>query len=299
MALLLAEVLLASEAMQGAFDPEGTSANGPDASTSAPSRRTSRDTRSRILSPIKPTTTGVQMLGAIKASHEQIIANDMPDNAHNSSNTLSLLDHTLYCLRDFYSPELELLEHDIRSELSNLSCEYSDPISRCFHRMRLRDYLELVNELQRGLNDVEQTLPGFQLLKIRINEADYSTPLAYTVKLMGEWVGEEYASTCILEYIFDECVPRFSFYHRSFVEFESTLFGSEYAKFFDFLGTLPKISCTLPLFTDNEAPTHDQLFNTTWVRVLPYLDYPCQRLLDHHVRELPCTNYPPAASGQN
>jgi hypothetical protein len=41
------------------------------------------------------------------------------------------------------------------------------------------------------------------------------------------------------------------------------------------------------------------LFNTTWVRVLPYLDCPCRRLLDHHVRELPCANYPPATFSQS
>jgi len=126
-----------------------------------------------------------------------------------------------------------------------------------FHIMHLWDDLELVNELQKGLNDVEQALQGFQLLKIRINEADYSTPLAYTVKLMDEWFGEEYTSTCMLEYIFDKCVPRFSFYHRSLVEFESTIFGSEYAKLFDFLGTFPNITCTLPRFTPKEVPIHD------------------------------------------
>jgi hypothetical protein len=284
--------------MQGAFDPEGTSANGPDASTSAPSGRTSRDTRSRTLSPIKPTTTGVQILNAIKASHEQIIANDMPSTAerhkeHNSSNALPLLDYALGCLRDFYLPSLALLEHDIYSKLSK--CEDSSlMLPPLFYIFNVFDDIGRVKVLRRGLNDVEQTLQGFQLLKIRINEADYSAPLAYTVKLMGEWVGEEYASTCILKYIFDKCVPRFRFHHRFLVKLERPLFRSGYPKYFDFRRTPPKISCTLPFFTHKKAPTHDQLFNTTWVRVLPYLDYPCRRLLDHHVRELPCANYPPA-----
>ena len=285
--------------MQGAFDRKGTSANGPAASTSAPSGRTSGDTRSRMLSPIKPTTTGVQILNAIKASHEKIIADDMPSTAErhkehnsNSSNALPLLDYTLGCLRDFYLPGLALLKHDIYSELS---CgDSSSILSPFFYTCSLFDDIERVNVLRRGLNDVEQTLQGFQLLKIRINEADYSTPLAYTVKLMGEWVGEEYASACILKYIFDKCIPRFRFYHRFLVKFERMLFRPGYAKNVGFRRTPPEISCTLPFFTHNEAPTHDQLFNTTWVRVLPYLDYPCRRLLDHHVRELPCANYPPA-----
>ncbi|KAH8784436.1 hypothetical protein BGZ57DRAFT_1002705 [Hyaloscypha finlandica] len=199
--VLLAKTL----AMQGAFDPEGTSANGPDVSKSSPSGRTSRDTRSRMLGPIKPTTTGVQIFNAIKASHEKIIADDMPSTAeghkeHNSSNRLPLLDYTLDCLRDFYLPRLALLEHDIYSEFS---CEDSSSTSSSFlytfiRTSRIFDDIERVNVLRRGLNDVQQTIQGFRLLKIRINEADYSTPLAYTVKLMGEWVGEEYATTCIL-----------------------------------------------------------------------------------------------------
>jgi hypothetical protein len=255
-----------------------------------------------MLSPIKPTTTGVQILNAIKASHDRIIANDMPSTAerhkeHNSSNTLTLLDYTLDCLRDFYLPGLALLKHDIYSELS---CEdSSSTLSRFFYTFSLFDDIKRVNVLRRGLNDVEKTLQGFQLLKIRINEADYSTPLAYTVKLMGEWVGEEYATTCILKYIFDKCVPRFRFCHLFLAKFERTLFRSGYPKYFDFLRTPPKISCALPGFTHKEAPTPDQLFNTTWVRVLPYLDYPCRRLLDHHVRELPCANYPPVTSSQS
>jgi len=80
---------------------------------------------------VKPdqTITGVQILDAIKASHEQIIANDMPSTAerskgHNRSNTPSLLDHNLDCLRYLYPPELELLKHDIRS---SLSCEIFRP----------------------------------------------------------------------------------------------------------------------------------------------------------------------------
>ncbi|KAH8758514.1 hypothetical protein F5882DRAFT_444334 [Hyaloscypha sp. PMI_1271] len=271
MVLLILEIRPASEAMQGAFDPEGTSANGPDASTSSPSGRTSTDTRSRMLSPIKSTTTGVQILNAIKASHVQIIANDMPNTAerlkeHNSSNTLSLLDYTLDCLRDFYLPGLALLKHDIYSELS---CEDSRLISssRFFYTFGLFDDIERVKVLRRSLNDVEQTLQGFQLLKIRINEADYSTPLAYTVKLMGEWLGEEYATTCILKYIFDECVPRFRFHYRFFIKFGRGLFRRTYVRFkyVDILRTPPKISCTLPFFTYREAPTHDQLFNTTWL----------------------------------
>jgi hypothetical protein len=292
--------------MQGAFDPEGTSANGPDASTSSPSGRTSTDTRSRMLSPIKPTTTGVQILNAIKASHEKIIADDMPSTAeghkeHNSSNRLPLLDYTLDCLRDFYLPGLVLLKRDIQHDIySELSCEDSSSISSpFFYTFSLFDDIERVNVLRRRLLDVEQTVQGFQRLKIRINEADYSTPLAYTFKLLGEWVGEEYATTCILKYIFGECVPHFSFYHRYFVKFERTLFRQRYAKYVDFLRLPPDESYTLPSFTHKEAPTQDQLFNTTWVRVLPYLDYPCRRLLDHHVRELPCANYPPATFSQS
>jgi hypothetical protein len=296
MVLLLAEIL----AMQGAFNPEGISVNGPDASKSSPSGRTSEDIRSRMLGPIEPTTTGVQIFNAIKASHEKIIADDMPSTAkghkeHNSSHRLPLLDYTLNCLRDFYLPGLALLKHDIYSIYSELSSgDSSSILSRFLYTSSLFDDIKRVNVLRRGLNDVQQTIQGFQLLKIRINEADYSTPLAYTVKLMGEWVGEEYASTCILKYIFDKCVPRFRFHHRFLVKLERPLFRSGYPKYFDFRRTPPKISCTLPFFTHKKAPTHDQLFNTTWVRVLPYLDYPCRRLLDHHVRELPCANYPPA-----
>ena len=307
-------VLAKTLAMQGAFDPEGTSANGPDVSKSSPSGRTSRDTRSSMLGPIKPTTTGVQIFNAIKASHEKIIADDMPSTAeghkeHNSSNRLPLLDYTLDCLRDFYLPRLALLEHDIYSEFS---CEDSSSTSSSFlytfiRTSRIFDDIERVNVLRRGLNDVQQTIQGFRLLKIRINEADYSTPLAYTVKLMGEWVGEEYATTCILKYIFGKCVPRFSFFHRYrdtfikdiLVKFERTLFRRRYAKYVDFSRLPPDESCTLPFLTHKEAPTNDQLFNTNWVRVLPYLDYPCRRLLDHHVRELPCANYPPATFSQS
>ncbi|KAH6675114.1 hypothetical protein B0J14DRAFT_665511 [Halenospora varia] len=200
-------------------------------------------------------------------------------------------DHTLDSLRNFYRPELEFLEHDINSELSL--------IQRFYHRMDLYNDLERIHALQWGLNGVAQTLQGFQLLKISINEADYSTPLARAVKLMGEWFGEEYASTLILEYIFDECFPRFSiflgYFHRYFVKFESMVFGSTYAKYFEIP---PKISCTLPLFTHKEAHIHNELFNTTWVPLLPWPNYPSRRLLDYHVRELPCANYPPVAPGQ-
>jgi len=150
MVFLLAETL----AMLGAFDPEGISVNGPDASKSSPSGRTSEDIRSRMLGPIEPTTTGVQIFNAIKASHEKIIADGMPSTAeghkeHNSSNRLPLLDYTLDCLRDFYLPRLALLKHDIYSELS---CEDSSSTLLLFlytwiRTSRIFDDIECVNVL--------------------------------------------------------------------------------------------------------------------------------------------------------
>jgi len=56
--------------------------------------------------------------------------------------------------------------------------------------------------------------------------------------------------------------------------------------------------CTLPRFTHEETTLSNSFFNTSWLYLLGHLNHPpeSRRLLDHHVRELPCANYPPAAS---
>jgi hypothetical protein len=56
--------------------------------------------------------------------------------------------------------------------------------------------------------------------------------------------------------------------------------------------------CTLPRFTHEETTLTNSFFNTSWLYLLGHLTHPpaSRRLLDHHVRELPCANYPPAAS---
>jgi hypothetical protein len=80
------------------FDPGDISANGTDASTSTPSKRTPEDTISRMSNPTEPTTTGVPILDVTKAFHEQIIANGMPrstaerDNNFPSSNWQYILN---------------------------------------------------------------------------------------------------------------------------------------------------------------------------------------------------------------
>lgn len=307
--------MLLSEAMQSVFDPEDTSVNGPNVSTSFPSRRTSGDTILRMLSPIEPSTTGAQILRAIKASHGLIIADDMlraaeRDNKYNASNTLSLLDHTLNCLRDFYRPELGSLKHNINSESSlevwTHSCtETLQFCYTCYQQVkRLKERIHVYG-LERLLDKVEQTLRGFQLLKIRINEADYSTSLARTFKLLGEWAGEEYASTCIINCIFDIYLPSYGF--SSWIYFDSYLdsdfdsdFDSDLDSYLDaYRRTFNKPDYskrTLPPFAYNEAPFHNECFNDTWVPLISWPNYPSRRLLNHYVRELPCANYPPAAA---
>jgi hypothetical protein len=112
--------------MRGVCDPGGISANGTDASTSTPSKRTSRDTISRMSSLIEPTTTGVPIPDATKAFREQIIANDMlqstaeGDNEFPNSNgfhmeDLGLDSFYLDRLEDFslFSPAVELIHYDV------------------------------------------------------------------------------------------------------------------------------------------------------------------------------------------
>jgi len=72
------------------FDLGGINADGPDASVSSPSKRTSRGTILRMSNRIEPTTTGAQNLDATKAFHDWTIAKDIQsiaevDSEHRSS----------------------------------------------------------------------------------------------------------------------------------------------------------------------------------------------------------------------
>ncbi len=94
------------------FDPEGINADGPDASESSPSKRTSGDTILRMSNLIETTTTGAQNLDARKAFHDWIIAKDIQsfaeaDSEHTSSDALSVLwDYE----KDLYDFEPAFLE---------------------------------------------------------------------------------------------------------------------------------------------------------------------------------------------
>jgi hypothetical protein len=71
------------------FDPEGINADGPDASVSSPSKRTSRDTILRMSNLIEPTTTGAQNQDATKAFHDWTIAKDIQSIAEVDSDLFS------------------------------------------------------------------------------------------------------------------------------------------------------------------------------------------------------------------
>jgi hypothetical protein len=57
----------------------------------------------------------------------------------------------------------------------------------------------------------------------------------------------------------------------------------------------PKPSWTQSRFTYKEIPLYIPSSTTSWAYLFEYLDYPpaSHRLQNHHVRELPCENYPP------
>jgi hypothetical protein len=216
------------------FDPGCINADGPDASVSSPSKRTSRDTILRMSSLIEPTTTGAQNLDATKAFHDWIIAKDIQSNAEvdsedTSSDALSLLwDYE----ENFY-------------DFEPVSCELSERLSG---RSEYPIFLPM--------NNSEPYMHSW-LLKTLESEDDLRREAFCIAVISSIWIPSTFTVTFTVG-----------------------------------------MRCTLPRFTHEETTLTNSFFNTSWLYLLGHLNHPpaSRRLLDHHVRELPCANYPPAAS---
>jgi hypothetical protein len=204
------------------FDPEGINADGPDASVSSPSKRTSRDTILRMSNLIETTATGAQNLDATKAFHDWIIAKDIQSIAeavseHMSSDALSLLWDYETNVYDFEQTSVELSDW-----LSGWSEYHMEPY---FHSW------------------------------LNTHQSEDALRLIACIGLASAiWIPSSFTAG---------------------------------------------LGCTHPRFACEETTFPNLFFNTSWFNLLGHLNHPppLRRLLDHHVRELPCANYPPAASG--
>jgi hypothetical protein len=216
------------------FDPGGINADGPDASVSSPSKRTSRDTTLRMSSLLEPTTTGAQYLDATKASRDWITAEDIQSiaeagNEHTGSDVLSLsrdYQEHFYTLEPVFVKQYHWSEYAILLPLDKYN-----PESNIRSRLKKHEADDLKRKLLRIMSVTSFWIP-FAII------AGILFPL--------------------------------------------------------------KLSWSQLRFTYGKILLHNPSFNTSWVYLLKHVNHPpasCQ-LLDHHVRELPCANYPPLASGQ-
>ena len=206
------------------FDPGGINADGPDASVSSPSKRTSRDTILRMSNLIEPTTTGAQNLDATKAFHDWIIAKDIQNIAEADSEH----SETRVAMHYLCSGTTRRISTILSRHLSNNLIGY--PVGQSTTQNLI-------------------LIPGF---KTHESEDDFRL-IACIGLASAIWIPSTFTAA----------------------------FG-----------------CTHPRFTCEETTFPNSFFNTSWFNLLGHLNHPpaSRRLLDHHVRELPCANYPPAAS---